>query len=118
MKLTFKIELSDERLRRIRAGMKRGGKATRMETRIWLARVVDAAAEELPDVVTRGAAPSQIEVEAVAAYPSKLEAAMSAAPDALCVHCGEPKSHLHGLMGFSCMKAPGKMFRAAEGGAQ
>lgn len=118
MKVTIKLDVSDETLRRIRKAMGRGGRATRMETRMWLAHTFDRAAEELPDVKAKRPVAVAPEPEK---YPSRLEAARLAPLHAVCKHCHRTKDRFHGLMGFTCMPVSGRALGSVfeqEGGAQ
>lgn len=99
MTINLKLVLNEEQLRRVRATLGRGGKATRAECRVWLNRVLSEGLAGLPEPkVRRKPAPPEPKTSTAAL---RRKAAEDAPDFALCERCGHRKEE-HGRMGFAC----------------
>lgn len=98
MRTNIALELDDNQRRRIRAGINRGGAATRSEIRIWVQRILQAALSELPPAKVRACNTSrrkQLERE-TAAVIAPIH------PATICVNCGATKAEHIGMMQRLC----------------
>ena len=107
MTVTIRMDVDDERRRRIRAAMGRGGMATRAEVKAWVDQRVELGVLELPAPKRRGRAAPAAPATEPSRFASRFEAAKAASELVVCRHCGTKKLR-HGKMGFTCPPMPGR----------
>ena len=113
MKVNIAIELSEDQLRRVRAGAyKRGGRATRSEVRMWVTLLVGRALQAGPDPITRRKATPKSEPR------PEPEPDVEVTDETPCRHCQRQRQS-HGKMMGTCLPgfgaAPGSRFSPARG---
>jgi hypothetical protein len=110
VKVHLSLELDDERLRRIRAALGRGGPATRKEVRAWAQRLLDDGLARAPEPKRRRVRP-----EPVATLEPEPDIAVT--DDTRCRHC-QRRRESHGKMSATCLPgfgaAPGSRFSPAR----
>jgi hypothetical protein len=112
MKVNISLELDDERLRRIRAALGRGGTATRSEVRVWVDRLVQGGLRAAPE-------PKRRRVAAPKPEPTpEPEPDVEVTDETPCRHCQRQRQS-HGKMMGTCLPgfgaAPGSRFSPARG---
>lgn len=123
MRINLTVVLDEEQLRRVRATVGRGGRATREECRIWLQRVMQIALQHAPEPkrrrakVAAPAAPAVVDSAREPALPEVESAPVT--DETRCRHC-KRRYENHGRMSQMCPPGfgarVGSRFAPAVGG--
>jgi len=122
MRVNVTIVMDEEQLRRVRATVGRGGRATRDEVRIWLQRVMQVALTHAPEPKRRrvkAAAPPPAVVDTTRAPALPEVESAPVTDETRCRHCARRYEN-HGRMSQTCPPGfgarVGSRFAPAVGG--